>query len=185
MKKTIPFMLTIIAIASIASTAVLGNTQTAYAGTFCNLSPTEVTLTLDKGESSEVITKIVDCDNTISLITQAPFDCNSKGIDVTLENQQLFLGQFQVDETLTNTGGAPGETLCEITFDIEIPGDPNVFLVQQVRITTPEPEPTVVGGEMIPIETTALILAGAQTFSWMIPVIVSAVGIGIVIARKF
>ena len=43
----------------------------------------------------------------------------------------------------------------------------------------------VIGGEIIPIEQTSLILAGAQSFSWMIPVIVSAVGIGIVIARKF
>lgn len=44
--------------------------------------------------------------------------------------------------------------------------------------------PQLVGGELIPIETTSLLLAGTQTFSWMIPVIVSAVGIGIVIARK-
>jgi len=43
----------------------------------------------------------------------------------------------------------------------------------------------IIGGEIIPIESTSLLLAGAQTFSWMIPVIVSAVGIGIVIARKF
>jgi len=42
-----------------------------------------------------------------------------------------------------------------------------------------------VGGELIPIETTSLLLASAQTFSWMIPVVLSAVGIGIVIARKF
>jgi len=43
----------------------------------------------------------------------------------------------------------------------------------------------VVGGEFLSIDSTALILAGAQSFSWMIPVIVSAVGIGIVIARRF
>jgi len=43
-----------------------------------------------------------------------------------------------------------------------------------------------VGGTMIPIDTTSLLLAGTQmTASWMIPVIVSAIGIGIVIARKF
>jgi len=74
MKKIIPFMLSVLAIASIASITVLGNTQTAYAGSFCTLSPTQVTLTLAKDESSAVITKIVDCDNTISLITQDPFD---------------------------------------------------------------------------------------------------------------
>jgi len=44
----------------------------------------------------------------------------------------------------------------------------------------------VVGGELLPIDTTALLLAGAQmNAAWMIPVIVSAIGIGIVIARKF
>jgi len=46
--------------------------------------------------------------------------------------------------------------------------------------------PGVVGGELLPIDTTALLLAGTQmNAAWMIPVIVSAIGIGIVIARKF
>jgi len=43
----------------------------------------------------------------------------------------------------------------------------------------------VVGGEFLPIETTSLILAGAQTFSWMIPVVLSVLGIGLfVVSRK-
>ena len=43
-----------------------------------------------------------------------------------------------------------------------------------------------VGGDMIQIQTTSVLAAGAQyTAAWMIPVIVSAIGIGIVIARKF
>jgi len=42
-----------------------------------------------------------------------------------------------------------------------------------------------VGGELIPIETTWLILANAQSFSWMIPVILSGIGIGLfVVSRK-
>jgi len=42
-----------------------------------------------------------------------------------------------------------------------------------------------VGGEIIPIQTTSLILAGAQTFSWMIPVVLSVLGIGLfVVSRK-
>jgi len=42
-----------------------------------------------------------------------------------------------------------------------------------------------VGGELIPIETTSLLLAGVQSFSWMIPVILSVVGIGLfVVSRK-
>jgi hypothetical protein len=43
-----------------------------------------------------------------------------------------------------------------------------------------------VGGEFIGIDTTSVLVAGAQyTAAWMIPVIVSAIGIAIVIARKF
>ncbi len=43
-----------------------------------------------------------------------------------------------------------------------------------------------VGGELFPIDTTSLLLAGVQTnLAWMIPAIVAAIGIGIVIARKF
>ena len=41
-----------------------------------------------------------------------------------------------------------------------------------------------VGGEFLPIETTSLILAGAQSFSWMIPVILSGIGIGLFVFRK-
>jgi len=45
---------------------------------------------------------------------------------------------------------------------------------------------SAVGGDMIQMQTTSVLAAGAQyTAAWMIPVIVSAIGIGIVIARKF
>jgi len=49
--------------------------------------------------------------------------------------------------------------------------------------TTP---PRIVGGELLPIDTTMVLLGATKTTaSWMIPVLVSAIGIGIVIARKF
>jgi len=39
--------------------------------------------------------------------------------------------------------------------------------------------------EIIPIETTALLLAGSQSFSWMIPVVLSVLRIGLfVVSRK-
>ena len=43
-----------------------------------------------------------------------------------------------------------------------------------------------VGGELIPLDTTMVLVAGTHSFAaWMIPAIVSAIGIAIVIARKF
>jgi len=44
----------------------------------------------------------------------------------------------------------------------------------------------VVGGKLLPIDTTALLLAGAQmNAAWMIPVVLSVLGIGLfVVSRK-
>ena len=44
----------------------------------------------------------------------------------------------------------------------------------------------IVGGTFIGIDTTAVLLAGAQmTSAWLIPIIFATIGIGIVLARKF
>jgi len=43
----------------------------------------------------------------------------------------------------------------------------------------------VVGGKLLSIDSTALILTGAQSFSWMIPLVLSGIGIGLfVVSRK-
>lgn len=42
----------------------------------------------------------------------------------------------------------------------------------------------LVGGKIIPIETTSLLLANTQSFSWMIPVVLSGIGIGLFVFRK-
>jgi hypothetical protein len=42
----------------------------------------------------------------------------------------------------------------------------------------------IIGGEIIPIETTSLLLAGAQSFSWMIPAVLAGIGIGVFIFSR-
>jgi len=50
----------------------------------------------------------------------------------------------------------------------------------------PDCTPVAVGGEMIPLDTTMILLAGSQmTAAWILPVIVAGLGFAIVIARKF
>ena len=47
------------------------------------------------------------------------------------------------------------------------------------------PDDVIVGGEIIPLDTTALLLAGAQSVSmWMIPVVVSGAGIGVFVIMR-
>ena len=48
----------------------------------------------------------------------------------------------------------------------------------------PMPMPDAIGGSIIPVETTSLLVAGAQSNSWMIPLILSGIGIGLFVATR-
>lgn len=55
-----------------------------------------------------------------------------------------------------------------------------------IAIPTSTPSSNLIGGEIIPIKTTSLLLASANSFSWMIPVTLSILGIGLfVVSRKY
>jgi len=73
----------------------------------------------------------------------------------------------------TLVDGGITHTLLVVDFEGTDPNDPDCM-------------PAVVGGSGFVIDKTALLLATAQTNAlWLIPVIASAIVIGIVIARKF
>lgn len=78
--------------------------------------------------------------------------------------------------TFTPPGGEP--EICDDLIDND--GDSFIDEADPDCQTSPQ----MIGGEIIPIESTSLILAGAQTFSWMIPVIVSVLGIGLFVASR-
>jgi len=78
----------------------------------------------------------------------------------------------QVDCVATDLLGQ----IATSSFDIEV--------IDPTPPPPPPPSPPV-GGEIIPIQTISLLLAGAQSFSWMIPVVLSILGIGLfVVSRK-
>ncbi len=59
-----------------------------------------------------------------------------------------------------------------------------VFLFESSIIIPPPP--VLIGGTILPLDTMSLALAGIQTSaSWMIPVVVAGIGIGLVVLRKF
>ncbi len=85
-------------------------------------------------------------------------------------------------------GFASGTTSCDADQDVctgpDLCDGAGVCVAGGPITGTPACFPAV-GGEIIPIESTSLILAGAQTFSWMLPVVLSVLGIGLfVVSRK-
>jgi len=177
-KKAFPIFLSFLAITSIASVAVLGNTQTAYAGGIasCGLDPEDVIVILAPNELSQVILKKIDCNAGILSVDIDAKDCENSGIDISFDN--IFINpslDWRGDETITNDDNAvPGDVICSISFGITSELG-TIELPQIITITTPEP--TVVGGELLPIDSTALVLAGLQTSAiWMLPILAGVAG---------
>lgn len=184
-KKAFPILLSFLAIASIASTAVLGNTQTAYAGVpaGCVIDPVLVDRTIATDESIKIpkrilcfLVEVKDVDINID-------DCEAKRIFVSFANEVISLGAWTGDETIGAPFLAKGEMAnCQVIFDVDFFVESDK-LIQEIKITGAGG--FEVGGEFLPIDTTALLLASAQSFSWMIPVVLSGIGIGLfVVSRK-
>jgi len=102
-----------------------------------------------------------------------------------------FVGPFDITSLLNGAGTS--NTLFILSINA-IPGTPGgIQYGATISVDTcppgtvpPDCESPLIGGEFLGVDSTALILVGAQMNAvWMIPVIVSAIGIGIVIARKF
>ena len=53
-----------------------------------------------------------------------------------------------------------------------------------VRNGIPNPEPIIIGGLIIPIDSTSLLLMGVQSTSWLIPVALSIAGVSLVLIKR-
>lgn len=129
-------------------------------------------------------TMTVGSDATLTINTDDSSTLANQGTVNVEENGVINMGSEASSLTLLSNDGTingPGEiNLFGISIEVQNTG---VITAIINEFFTERP---VVGGEIIPIESTAVLLAGAQmTSSWLIPVIVSAIGIGIVIARRF
>ncbi len=114
-----------------------------------------------------------DGKTTLTVMTDANGDYSFIGLQANIytATEVLQLGWARTFPTsgshIVTLGG--GEVVMDIDFG-------NVM----------DTDGQAIGGELIPLDTTMVLVAGSQnTAAWMIPVIVSAIGIGIVIARKF
>jgi len=126
---------------------------------------------------------INDCGGVINLIGGTDTFTGS----MQLENQANFENRGAFTSSNTDTPSDIGVIRVVGSATLINSGTipQGIVFVQGGNFLDNQPSPCIpVGGELIPIESTSLILAGAQTFSWMIPVILSGIGIGLFVFRK-
>jgi len=133
--------------------------------------------------------------------------CNITNINAGFSNKKLigfnippeFTGTIENNAKVLSDNDDPNLSNNEDSVEIELgqedqdndgipddedpaPNDPCIPNPNSQACKIPPRVP--VGGTGLPIETTSLILAGAQSFSWMIPVVLSIVGIGLIFLRR-
>ncbi len=101
-------------------------------------------------------------------------------------DKEMILGQItalSIPGLDTDNDGTPdNEDGCPLDPNKTAPGNNGCGVPDNGGM----PPSGTVGGKMIPIDSTMVLLAGTQmTAAWMIPVIVAGIGFAIVIARKF
>jgi len=75
--------------------------------------------------------------------------------------------------------------IVDVSFGDGILSPSDFVVTGTIVCLSPSPFANAIGGTMIPIDSTALLLAGAQMNAvWMIPVVVAGVGIGIFVIKR-
>ena len=112
--------------------------------------------------------------------------CVDSTFSVTLKNGPTTVDSFQFNapNDVLAFVGVQSDTAFDRVEIREITGNNDDEYFGEFYTSEPLPSDEVIGGEIIPIESTSLILAGSQTFSWMIPVLLSGIGIGLFVFRK-
>jgi len=138
-------------------------------------------------------------DNPVNPMFNRAFKIDSVGINKPLVSESIAVnGIFESGETwefilddYTGPGDASKFTSVGIVSPTPIPPPPpedtslSTGSIIAIPIEKGGPNGVKVGGEFIGIDTTAVLLAGAQMTSvWLVPFIVAAIGFGIVLARK-
>jgi len=183
-KKTISLLFSLLAVASIALIGVLGNTQNAYAGvdeiTDCTISPDMVNLQLSANEISTPIPKIITClpNQEIDFVDVID-DCNAIIVFLGLDQNPFETAQISFAETIQIFADT-SEQHCTVEFEVNGLFGGMDTVIQEIRINEPPP----VAGELLPIMSSALVIAGVSTIAiWMIPTVLGLAGAGVYLVK--
>jgi len=177
--KTIQLLFSVLAVASIAFIGVLGNTQSAYAGggISCIIEPSPAEIQVTQGGLVDFEKKIT-CQGGIDIINSAGTSCafNSVGTDpggfVIEDNMVTFT------ERVVNNGDTSPEQ-CSSFWAIILVSGARGEVTQDLWINQPK-----VAGELLPLDNSALMIAGLTSMSvWMVPTVLGLAGVGVYLVK--
>ncbi len=138
-------------------------------------------LTVQEGGSLSINRQLTADDLFITSNSDLFINCSGELIITTNEGGQNFglitnHGLLQTLQGVSFSNDGTYQSSGTDIFAIPLTGNP----IEPIASICVE-----VGGNLVPIDSTTLLLAGAQSFSWMIPVVLSVLGIGLfVVSRK-
>ena len=134
----------------------------------------EGTISFDSGGSADITCGSV----TIHVITGT--------VDISyMMNGMSVTAQMITDITINPEPGTVSiQNQSGMSIMVMINGNPTQIEAGKTFEFQVPPDNPQVGGEIIPINTAALLLAGAQSVSWLVPILLLAAGIGFVFERK-
>ena len=212
--KTIPLLFSLLAVASIAFTGVLGNTQSAYAGPdLCDPDPlcssTEVcdpntgqcvpvdgtvTKTCTPNSQLEPGTiewkwKVTNTSPAISLGVSCDGVSTINGPEMQDDLGTILSAGGMATNTWTEPALAAGSYSNEIICTFTEPVSGTTLFQRTASDTCDEdgnqvPPAPPVAGELLPLDNSALMIAGLSSMSlWMIPTVLGLAGAGVYLVK--
>ena len=168
----------------LALVLVAGMTSPAYAGNEvgpCTVDPSDAQLQIASNDEVR-IPKIIECANNIVDFDHDD-DCEFNTADIA-GNPQLGTPTLEFDEVIVNLGPT-SEEHCTVTFQLFGEGSVlnNFNVTQTLWINIPPVEPTPVSGELLSLDSSALVVGGLSNAVWMIPAVAGIAGTGIYLLK--
>jgi hypothetical protein len=195
LKKLIPFLALSILLIPVGS-------QSAFAQSIQTDFPVNVGCNSVGQLCTPLHTSSIDTQSELKVkYTVLPNHCSSLRVNVFLDGNPVatsqFLGwpgaPFPFDSLPLMTGVIDLGPVSPGTYQISLQGEGQVSGCNSgqlggwggtLTVFSDEAMPQVVGGKTMSIDSTLLLVSGTQTFSWMIPLVLSGIGIGLFVIKK-
>jgi len=163
---------------ALALVLVAGMTSPAFAGggpPECIITQNPTVREQIPANGQIIIPKIVVCNFIIADVGVDTTTCVLNDIEIS---GSFIDDTITYDEIITNLGNT-SEEHCEQRLPIIAPDGTNVVVTQEIWINE-----LLVAGELLPLDSTSLFLAGIQSMTvWMIPTVLGLAGVGVYLVK--